>query len=447
MQTETSDAWFEQWWAALPEGKLELIDGQLMISTLAGSRRVLWELLNDYGPDLVLPLAPPALWWAALQHAFNPHPQPQTPAAWSAWADGVDYQPDVAPAGPQGTAAHHRLYELLRWGLHYFGEMSGLGRPLGRDFVIRLGEDGPTPDLIFIDQERLAHLYDRYLEGPPAIAIEIVMAGSAEQDRTLKRQLYEQGGVPEYWLLDPERRHSTFYRLQPGGRYASLVVEARDVERLLETNEDYLYRSEAVPGLSLSIRQLWSMAAYDWQDRWAPFVPVAPHPEPLPRHTTREDGIAWDTIPFAPRVALAPTPIRFAEYASWCGRTKFEWYGGGLKIDGREGTRRVAGMLLMTFGLVEVVKLAQPRTWVTLLDRGPYRTAVEHHTRRLMRQAQYRPLSHDQDGKTTYHGAIPGLPDLSGFGETIEACAHDLTHHVQAWVLLRIARREPLPNS
>jgi hypothetical protein len=150
MHTETSDGWFEQWWAALPEGKLELIDGQLIISTLAGSRRVLWELLNDYGPELVLPLAPPALWWVALQHAFTPHPEPLTPAAWHVWADGIDYRPDGAPAGPQGTKAHHRLYDVLKWGLYHFGEMSRLGCQLGRDFVIRLGENGLTPDLIFI---------------------------------------------------------------------------------------------------------------------------------------------------------------------------------------------------------------------------------------------------------------------------------------------------------
>ena len=111
----------------MPEGKLELIDGKLIISTLAGSRRVLWELLNDYGPDLLLPLAPPALWWTALQHACHPHPPPQTPASWSAWADGVDYQPDVAPAGPQGTEAHHRLYDILHWGLYHFSEMSQWG--------------------------------------------------------------------------------------------------------------------------------------------------------------------------------------------------------------------------------------------------------------------------------------------------------------------------------
>ena len=446
MQTETRDDWFEQWWAAMPEGKLELIDGKLIISTLAGSRRVLWELLNDYGPDLLLPLASPALWRTALQHAFHPHPRPQTPAAWSAWADGVDYQPDVVPAGPQGTEAHHRLYDILRWGLYHFGEMSQLGCQLGRDFVIRLGENGLTPDAIFIDRQRLARLYDRYLEGPPAIAIEIVMTGSAEQDSILKRQLYEQGGIPEYWLIDPERMHITFYRLLPGGRYAPLVLKAQDIRRLLETETDYVYKSEAVPGLSLSIRQLWSMTGHDWQDRWAPFLPVVPHPEPLPRHTARQDGIAWDTIPFSPRVALEPTPMRFAEYASWCGRAKFERYGGGLKIDGSEGTRRVAGMLLMTFGLVEVVKLAHPRTWVTLLDRDTYHTAVEHHTERLMRQAQYRPLVQHQDGRITYHGEIPNLPALSGFGETIEACAQELTHHVQAWVLLTMARREPLPS-
>ena len=59
-------------WGNVPESKLELINGQLIISTLAGSRQVAWHILSDYGPVLALPLASPELWWAALREVFQP---------------------------------------------------------------------------------------------------------------------------------------------------------------------------------------------------------------------------------------------------------------------------------------------------------------------------------------------------------------------------------------
>jgi Uma2 family endonuclease len=439
------DPWFEQWWLAMPEGKLELIDGKLIISTLAGSRRVLWELLHDYGPDLLLPMAETVLWWTALRAAYAPQPQPQTLADWRAWAVTCPPTPEAAPAGPQGSNKHHQLYDILRWGLYHFGQMSRLGRQMGRDFVIHLGADGPTPDVVFIDRTRLAYLYDRYLDGPPAIAIEIVQEGSAEQDRLLKRQLYEQAGVPEYWLVEPEQLTITFFRLQANGRYDPHVIAAHDVQRMVTSKEDMIYHSEAVPGLSLSLMDLWTMEEHDWQDTWRPFRRIAAHPEPLPPSRSRHEGIQWDTVPFGPRVALDPVAIRFEEYVSWCGRAKFEYYGGGLKIDGMEGTRRVAGMLLMTFGLREVVTLAHPREWVAFLDPEPHRAAVAQHTARLMPQAQYEAHTYHQD-RRYYRGTIAQLPDLSGYGDTLEECQHDLTKAVQGWVLLRLARQEPIPD-
>jgi hypothetical protein len=63
--------------AEMPDGKLELIDGQLIISTVAGSRWILFEILRDYGPPLVLPMASSALRWRGLQEAFDPRPSPR----------------------------------------------------------------------------------------------------------------------------------------------------------------------------------------------------------------------------------------------------------------------------------------------------------------------------------------------------------------------------------
>ena len=71
--------------------------------------------------------------------------------------------------------------------------------------------------------------------------------------------------------------------------------------------------------------------------------------------------------------ALAPVKIAFDDYLYWCPEAKFEFVDGRPDIGGREGIKGLAGMLLMTFGLTEVVKLAHPRDWV--------RSLLEHCTK------------------------------------------------------------------
>jgi hypothetical protein len=446
MSKGTGDSLLDRWWAELPEGKLELIDGKLVISTLKGSRRVARELLQDYGPPLFLPMAPAESWRDALIAAFAAAARPRTPAEWLRWADGLSGPAEVAPAGPQNSWDHRRIYDILMWSLNHFGGATRLGHQMGRDFVIRLGEDGLTPDLMFVSRERYGSLFERYLEGPPTIAIEITLPASADQDRVLKRRLYERAGVPEFWLIEPDVPRITFHRLQPDGTYAAVVFDERALARMIATGEDIVYDSVAVPELHLSLRDLFTMEEKVWEQPWRPFLPFG---ETSSEHVrpdwppARKDGIDWDTIPFQPRVALHPVPIRFEEYASWCGRAKVERYGGGLKIDGTEGTRRVAGMLLMTLGLVDVVRLAHPREWVMFLDRDAYDEAVRCEAGPLLREATYKSQEWGP-GEIFYHGEVPGLPDRSGWSESFEECRSDLRREVEDWILLRMARREPI---
>lgn len=81
---------------------------------------------------------------------------------------------------------------------------------------------------------------------------------------------------------------------------------------------------------------------------------------------------------------------------------------------------------------------------MTFLDRTPYQAEVEELTAQVMPQATYKPsvLRHD---KTYYMGELAALPDVDGFGASLEECEQDLRNQVRGWFLLRIARREPLP--
>lgn len=420
----------ERWWARTPENKLELIDGRLIVSTLAGSRFITRYLLRDYGPAMALPLAPPEIWWEALRQAFAPRPEPRTPEEWTTWAATVEHDPEPPPAGPYGTLEHRRTFELLSSGLRYFGHVSGLGRALGRDFVIRLEENGLTPDVLFIDHATLASLHEYYLDGPPQLAIEITLAGSAEQDRSLKRRLYEQAGIAEYWLIGAAEQQAVFLRLGDDGRYHPTTEESTGV-----------YRSMSVPGLALSLPHLWTMKEQDWDRPYLPFLPPPHREDDLPplERSDDPDELGWDSLPYAPRIGLEPIPIRFEEFISWCPQAKFEDMG-GLWIGGSEGSRRCMGMLLMTLGLVEAVKLATPREWVAFLHREPYRVLVEKHTEALMAKAEYEP-GEFRDEPYVY-GHIPERYGLSATGDTLEECRDSLKETVSNQVLLRLVRGE-----
>ncbi len=90
------------------------------------------------------------------------------------------------------------------------------------------------PDLLFIRQDRLG-IYGPTgpVEGPPDLVVEIISPSSRMMDRTRKAALYADSGVPEYWVVDPERREFQLLTLDHGqyapveadeGRFSSAVV-------------------------------------------------------------------------------------------------------------------------------------------------------------------------------------------------------------------------------
>jgi hypothetical protein len=75
----------------------------------------------------------------------------------------------------------------------------------------------------------------------------------------------------------------------------------------------------------------------------------------------------WEWRPLALPIGPGPTSITFDQYITWCPEAKFELVDGKPHIGSWEGTRNVLGLLLMTFGLEEVVTLHHPREWVAAL--------------------------------------------------------------------------------
>ncbi|MBX0328389.1 Uma2 family endonuclease [Oscillochloris sp. ZM17-4] len=346
-------------WDKLPESKLELIGGKLVAgNSLAGSRCLLWTILQSCGPRAALPFAPVALWRQALTKAFSAPTSLAWPGGWQHWAAQIDHTPLLHPAGTRFSRRHQDTFGLLMIGL-YQALREDKQQPLGlsiRRFVLRLGEDGFLPDLQVFRRDRLHRLRENYFDGPADLVIEVALPGHEAQDREMKARLYAAGGVPEYWVIDPAARRTDVLTLR-GGSY---VVQAPD--------SDGRYRSTVLPGLTLDPVQLWACLD-DWHERRGiedQIVFVEPTGIAIGPSTRRDERErwAWEWRPYTPPVALKHVPISFEQCIGWCPEAKFELIEGLPHIGGWDGTRKTLGLLLMTFGLEKAVQFLHPREWV-----------------------------------------------------------------------------------
>lgn len=70
------------------------------------------------------------------------------------------------------------------------------------------------PDLGVILLEH-ADIIGEVVRGVPDLVLEVLSRSTAELDRGLKKQTYARHGVPEYWIVDPERETIEIHRLDP----------------------------------------------------------------------------------------------------------------------------------------------------------------------------------------------------------------------------------------
>ncbi|MFI7063239.1 Uma2 family endonuclease [Kribbella sp. NPDC050124] len=66
------------------------------------------------------------------------------------------------------------------------------------------------------------------LTAPPLLTVEVLSPSTRTTDIVLKRTLYEQHGVPTYWLLDPTHQELTVLHLTPTGYTCHSVLHAEE---------------------------------------------------------------------------------------------------------------------------------------------------------------------------------------------------------------------------
>ncbi|MGH2521181.1 MAG: Uma2 family endonuclease, partial [Anaerolineales bacterium] len=126
-----------------------------------------------------------------------------------------------SPATIRHEAQQGFLFTVLR----LYVEIKNLGLVLGPNAPVRLGpEQIFSPDTMFIAAERQTLITDKEMRGVPDFVVEFLSASTAYYDRGRKREVYEQAGLRELWLIDPygpvgsrfyQRRDERFVEAEP----------------------------------------------------------------------------------------------------------------------------------------------------------------------------------------------------------------------------------------
>lgn len=108
---------------------------------------------------------------------------------------------------------HANLLNFLQLLLGLYIERKRLGRLYREVIAVRLGSRNVfLPDLCFFTNEQVVRLAPAHAPFAPMFVVEALSPGSDDRDTGPKFAAYEEHGVQEYWILDPEHLAHRFYR-------------------------------------------------------------------------------------------------------------------------------------------------------------------------------------------------------------------------------------------
>lgn len=202
-----------------------------------------------------------------------PHPATPPPSLRMTWEEFLDWTAAEEPFAEwvngeviflTATAEHQIVTGFLVRVLTEYTQTHDRGLVLFAPFLIKLGPhlSGREPDVLFIAKENLHQLRGKgieasgellrgnRLEGPADLVVEVVSPDSVSRDRQDKFAEYQQAGMREYWIVDPETQAAEFYQRDAKGVFQRVLPDV-----------DGVYHSAVIAGFWLDVAWLWQRPA------------------------------------------------------------------------------------------------------------------------------------------------------------------------------------------
>ncbi|MCH7976583.1 MAG: Uma2 family endonuclease [Bacteroidetes bacterium] len=156
---------------------------------------------------------------------------------------------------PAPNVKHQLVVSRLSTLFANFVDERRLGVVFGSPLDVRLTLNRVfQPDIVFVARERLGILGEQEVEGAPDLVVEVLSRSTGTYDLTKKRSAYEEAGVAEYWIVDPESEtveileleegvYRTAVRSKSGGHISSGLLEGFEVDTATLFEEPGRHRS------------------------------------------------------------------------------------------------------------------------------------------------------------------------------------------------------------
>lgn len=105
------------------------------------------------------------------------------------------------PGGTHAAISVELIVQLRAW-----QDREGDGGLLLAEIALRLGQHRIGPDVAWWTAARRPSITPGAIDRVPDFVVEILSPSTRENDLGVKRDIYEQVGVVEYWRVDPEER-------------------------------------------------------------------------------------------------------------------------------------------------------------------------------------------------------------------------------------------------
>jgi len=147
---------------------------------------------------------------------------------------------------PAPSFYHQEIVLRFYRQLYHWVSQHKLGKVIAAPIDMVLSPHRVTqPDVAFISQARL-NIIATTINGAVDLAAEVISLGSRSRDRIEKRDLYEQYGIREYWLIDPEAETVEVLHLE-NGRY----------QLLMRSTPGQTAASKLLPGFEIQVAALF----------------------------------------------------------------------------------------------------------------------------------------------------------------------------------------------
>ena len=156
--------------------------------------------------------------------------------------DGVHY------VTPSPVLRHQTVVKRLLVAIELYLEIHPVGEVLPAPFdVVFTKWDVVEPDVLFVANDQRSILTEPNVQGAPALIVEVLSPGTRKRDLGIKKDLFDRGGVREYWIIDPKANTVAIYRRGQRGlsKVQSLPNDANAIVTPL------------LPGFSLSLEKLF----------------------------------------------------------------------------------------------------------------------------------------------------------------------------------------------